>query len=257
MITLKSPAEIDKMRENGRLLASCLHEICRHVAPGRDTLYLDRLAERLIRKEGAVPAFKGYNGFPATICASINEEVVHGIPSTDRILKEGDILSIDIGLVKDGFYSDMATTVPVGEIDEKAQRLLRVTEKSLWQGLEQVRIGNRLSDVSHAIGSFVENEGFHVVTEYVGHGIGRELHEDPQIPNYGPPGRGPRLRSGMVFAIEPMVKMDPEPTRVLDDGWTVVTATGGLAAHFEHTVALTDTGLDVLTLLGGEERRSG
>ncbi len=256
MISVKSEPQIDKMRENGRLLASCLHEVCDHVAAGVDTLSLDRLAEALIRKEGAIPAFKGYNGFPSTICASINEEVVHGIPSKKRILSEGDILSIDIGLVKDGFYSDMATTVPVGEISPQAQRLLRVTKDSLWQGLEQVRIGNRLSDVSHAIGSFVESAGFYVVTEYVGHGIGRELHEDPQIPNFGPPGRGPRLRSGMVFAIEPMVKVDPEPTRVLDDGWTVVTATGGLAAHFEHTVALTDRGLEILTL-GGEERRSG
>jgi len=256
MITVKTPAQISKMRENGRLLASCLHEVCSHVAPGVDTEYLDRLAEGLIRKEGAIPAFKGYSGFPATICASINAEVVHGIPSRERTLKDGDILSIDIGLVKDGFYSDMATSIPVGEISAQAQHLLRVTEKSLWQGLEQVRIGNRLSDISHAIGAFVKNEGLYVVTEYVGHGIGRELHEDPQIPNYGPPDRGPRLRSGMVFAIEPMVKLDPEPTRVLDNGWTVVTATGGLAAHFEHTVALTDTGLEILTL-GGEERRSG
>jgi len=256
MITIKTPQQIAKMRENGRLLASCLHEVCTHVAPGVDTEYLDRLAEKLIRREGAIPAFKGYNGFPATICASINEEVVHGIPSKLRVVNKGDILSIDIGLVKDGFYSDMATTVPVGEIGQEAQHLLQATEKSLWQGLEQVKIGNRLSDISHAIGAFVESEGLYVVTEYVGHGIGRELHEDPQIPNFGPPGRGPRLRTGMVFAIEPMVKVDPEPTRVLDDGWTVVTATGGLAAHFEHTVALTDTGLEILTL-GGEEKRSG
>ena len=256
MITIKTPTQIAKMRENGRLLASCLHEVCTHVLPGINTKELDKLAEKLIRKEGAIPAFKGYNGFPSTICASINEEVVHGIPSKKRVLKEGDILSIDIGLVKDGFFSDMATTVAVGEIGQDVQRLLQVTEKSLWRGLEQVRIGNRLSDISHAIGAFVEKEGLYVVTEYVGHGIGRELHEDPQIPNYGPPGRGPRLRSGMVFAIEPMVKVDPEPTRVLDDGWTVVTATGGLAAHFEHTVALTDKGLEILTL-GGEEKRSG
>lgn len=256
MITTKTPMQIAKMRENGRLLASCLHEVCTHVASGVDTEYLDRLAEDLIRKRGAIPAFKGYNGFPATICASINEEVVHGIPSKARVVNEGDILSIDIGLVKDGFYSDMATTVPVGKISQSAQHLLQVTEDSLWQGLEQVKIGNRLFDISHAIGTFVESEGLHVVTEYGGHGIGRELHEDPHIPNYGPAGRGPRLQVGMVFAIEPMVKVDPEPTRVLDDGWTVVTATGGLAAHFEHTVALTDTGLEILTL-GGEERRSG
>lgn len=248
MITLKTSDEIDTMRENGRLLASCLHEISLHVASGKDTESLDRMAEDLIRQAGASPAFKGYNGYPATICVSINAEVVHGIPSKKRVLQEGDILSIDIGLVKDGLYSDMATTVPVGEIDSDAEYLLRITEQSLWQGIEQVRIGNRLSDISHAIGAFVENAGLHVVTEYVGHGIGRSLHEDPQIPNFGPPGRGPRLRSGMVIAIEPMVKRDSEPTRVLDDEWTVVTATRGLAAHFEHTVALTDTGLEILTL---------
>ncbi len=256
MITLKTTGQIEKMRENGRLLASCLHEVCAHVAPGVDTAYLDQLAEQMIKQGGAVPAFKGYSGFPSTICASINEEVVHGIPSKKRVLKQGDIISIDIGLVKDGFYSDMATTVPVGEVDLKVQRLLQVTKEGLWRGLEQVKINNRLSDISHAVGSFVENEGFYVVTEYVGHGIGRELHEDPQIPNFGPPGRGPRLRAGMVFAIEPMVKLDPEPTRVLEDGWTVVTATGGLAAHFEHTVALTNNGFEILTV-GGEEERGG
>ncbi len=256
MIELKTPAQIDKMRDNGRLLASCLHEVCSHVAPGVDTAYLDQLAEQMISKGGALPAFKGYNGFPSTICASINEEVVHGIPSKKRVLKQGDIISIDIGLVKDDFYSDMATTVSVGEIGLEAQRLLQVTKESLWRGLEQVKIDNRLSDISHAVGSFVESEGFCVVTEYVGHGIGRNLHEDPQIPNFGPPGRGPRLRAGMVFAIEPMVKLDPEPTRVLDDGWTVVTAGGGLAAHYEHSVALTSNGFEILTL-GGEEKRGG
>jgi methionyl aminopeptidase len=256
MITIKTPAQIEKMRENGRLLASCLHGVCARVAPGVDTSYLDQLAQQMIEEGAAIPAFKGYNGFPSTICASINEEVVHGIPSKKRVLRNGDILSIDIGLVKDGFYSDMATTVPVGEIGLEARRLLQVTRESLWRGLEQVRISNRLSDISHAVGSFVESKGLHVVREYVGHGIGRELHEDPQIPNFGPPGNGPRLRAGMVFAIEPMVKLDPEPTRVLADGWTVVTATGGLAAHFEHTVALTNNGFEILTL-GGEEERSG
>jgi methionyl aminopeptidase len=251
MITLKSPVQIEKMRQNGRLLASCLDKLCAHVAPGVDTAYLDELAEQIIRQSGAVPAFKGYNGFPSTICASINEEVVHGIPSKKRVLKKGDIISIDIGLLKDGFYSDMATTVPVGEVELEAQRLLDVTRQSLCRGLEQVKINNRLSDISHAVGSFVESESFYVVTEYVGHGIGRQLHEDPQIPNFGPPGRGPRLQAGMVFAIEPMVKLDPEPTKVLEDGWTVVTKTGGLSAHFEHTVALTNKGFEILTA-GGE-----
>ncbi|HDJ29489.1 MAG TPA: type I methionyl aminopeptidase [Candidatus Acetothermia bacterium] len=248
MILIKTPEEIETMRRNGALLASVLDEVCSKVAPGVSTASLDRLAEELIRREGASPAFKGYHGFPATLCTSINEEVVHGIPSEDRLLHEGDILSIDIGLVRDGYYADMATTVPVGQIGEVAEHLLSTTEESLWRGIKQVKIGNRLSDISHTIGSYVESEGLFVVKEYVGHGIGKDLHEDPQIPNYGPPGRGPRLRVGMVFAIEPMVKTDPAPTRVLDDGWTVVTGTGGLAAHFEHTVALTERGVEILTI---------
>ncbi len=248
MILIKTPEEIETMRRNGALLASVLDEVCSKVAPGVSTASLDRLAEELIRREGASPAFKGYHGFPATLCTSINEEVVHGIPSEDRLLHEGDILSIDIGLVRDGYYADMATTVPVGQIGEVAEHLLFTTEESLWRGIKQVKIGNRLSDISHTIGSYVESEGLFVVKEYVGHGIGKDLHEDPQIPNYGPPGRGPRLRVGMVFAIEPMVKTDPAPTRVLDDGWTVVTGTGGLAAHFEHTVALTERGVEILTI---------
>jgi methionyl aminopeptidase len=250
MITLKTPSEIAIMRENGRILALTLRAICEKVTLGKSTASLDYLAEKLIRKAGAQPAFKGYQGYPATICASINDEVVHGIPS-ERLLRAGDILSIDIGLFRKGLYMDMATTVPIGNIDEAAVNLLRVTEESLWQGIKRVTIGNRLSDISHAIGSYVKSKGLYVVREYVGHGIGRRLHEDPQIPNYGPPGQGPRLQPGMVFAIEPMVKTDPEPTRVLDNNWTVVTATGGLAAHFEHTVALTERGVDVLTL-GGE-----
>ena len=220
MILIKTPEEIETMRRNGALLASVLDEVCSKVAPGVSTASLDRLAEELIRREGASPAFKGYHGFPATLCTSINEEVVHGIPSEDRLLHEGDILSIDIGLVRDGYYADMATTVPVGQIGEVAEHLLATTEESLWRGIKQVKIGNRLFDISHTIGSYVESEGLFVVKEYVGHGIGKDLHEDPQIPNYGPPGRGPRLRVGMVFAIEPMVKTDPAPTRVLDDGWT-------------------------------------
>ncbi len=256
MIRVKTPAEIAIMRANGHILAATLHTICQEATPGTSTGSLDSLAEDLIRQAGARPAFKGYHGFPATICSSINAEVVHGIPTKGRHLSDGDILSIDIGLVLDGFYSDMATTVMVGEVDPVVKNLLQVTQESLWRGIGQVTIGNRLSDISHAIGSYVESEGFYVVREYVGHGIGRELHEDPQILNYGPAGQGPRLRTGMVFAIEPMVKVDPDPTRVLENGWTVVTATGGLSAHFEHTVAITETGAEVLTL-GGEEKRSG
>ena len=239
------------LRENGGILASVIHTVCQDVVPGCSTASLDQLAERLICEAGAQPAFKGYQGYPATLCTSINNEVVHGIPSDRRQLQEGDILSIDVGLLREGFFVDMAVTVPVGEVNEEAQNLLRVTERALWRGIEQVTIGNRLYDISHAIGSYVEREGLSVVKEYVGHGIGREVHEDPQIPNYGPSGQGPRLRSGMVFAIEPMVKLDSEPTRLLDNEWTVVTSSGGLAAHWEHTVVLTQTGVDVVTQ-GGE-----
>ncbi|MCX6095559.1 MAG: type I methionyl aminopeptidase [Candidatus Bipolaricaulota bacterium] len=256
MIPLKSPSEIGILRENGKRLARVLESLCAEVAPDVDTASLDQIAEGLIREAGGEPAFKGYRGYPASICTSINHEVVHGIPSPRRHLREGDILSIDIGLLRDGLYADVATTVPVGKIGESARHLLRVTEEGLWRGIERATIGARLSDVSHAIGSYVESEGLYVVTEYVGHGVGRQLHEDPQIPNYGRPGRGPRLQAGMVLAIEPMVKTDPEPTRVLDDRWTVVTGNGGLAAHFEHTIVLTETGVDVVTQ-GGDGRRSG
>ena len=256
MIAIKTPSEIDIMRENGAILAGVLRSVCEEVAAGTTTTYLDEVAEDLILQAGAKPAFKGYQGYPSTICASINEEVVHGIPSKRRTLESGDIISIDIGLYREGLYMDMATTVTLDKIDEETDHLLRVTRQSLWEGIQQVRIGNRLSDISHAIGSYVEGEGLFVVREYVGHGIGRELHEEPQIPNYGRPGEGPRLQAGMVFAIEPMVKKDSEPTRVLDNNWTVVTATGSLAAHFEHTVALTKDGTDVLTI-GGEQERSG
>ena len=251
MIVLKTPSEIETMRENGSILAAVLQSVCEAVHPGQNTGYLDRLAEGLIHKAGAEPALKGYRGYPATLCASINNEIVHGIPTDERRLEEGDILSIDISLLRKGLFVDMATTLPVGEITKELRHLLCVTEKSLWCGIEQVTIGNRLSDVSHAIGSYVESEGLYVVREYVGHGIGRALHEDPQIPNYGPPDQGPRLQQGMVLAIEPMVKTDPKPPQVLDDRWTVVTATGGPAAHFEHTVALTEEGIEVLTQGGG------
>ena len=251
MIQLKAPSEIAILRENGMTLASVVQRISEQIAPGCRTASLDRLAETLIRQAGAEPAFKGYQGYPATLCTSINNEVVHGIPSAQRALHEGDILSLDVGLFREGLYVDMAITVPVGKTNGTTQHLLRTTEQALWHGIQQVTIGNRLSDISHAIGSFVEHEGLYVVKEYVGHGIGRELHEDPQIPNYGSPGQGPRLQAGMVLAIEPMVKTDSEPTRLLDNKWTVVTSTGGLAAHYEHTVALTEKGVDVLTR-GGE-----
>lgn len=253
MIELKSPAELAIMHENGQLLSQILRALCSRVQAGASTLEFDTLAEEMIRDNGAVPSFKGYLGYPATINASINEEVVHGIPSEKRTLREGDLFSIDIGLVRNGFHVDMAVTVPVGEVSEQAKRLLEAGESSLWEGIRQVRIGNRLSDISHAIGSFAEAAGFHVVKEYVGHGIGKVLHEDPQIPNYGPPGEGVRLRSGMALAIEPMLKVDPKPTRVLDDRWTVVTGSGGLAVHFEHTVVLNDEEAVVVTL-GGDDK---
>jgi methionyl aminopeptidase len=256
MIPVKSQAEIAVMVENGSLLSRILRTLCDEIRAGRTTLYYDQLAEEMMLEAGAVPAFKGYHGYPATINASINDEVVHGIPSADRVLREGDLFSIDIGLVRDGLYVDMATTVAVGEIGGEASRLLEVGESSLWRGIKQVKIGSRLSDISHAIGSFVEAEGFHVVKEFVGHGIGTALHEDPQIPNFGPPGHGVRLTPGMAFAIEPMVKVDPLPTRILEDKWTVVTGSGGLSVHFEHTVVLTDDGAVVVTV-GGDKGRSG
>ncbi len=256
MIPLKSAPDIAVMRENGGALGEILRALCREIRPGRTTAHYDRLAEELIRDCDGRPAFKGYQGYPAAINASINDEVVHGIPSNDRRLRDGDVFSIDIGLVRDGLYVDAATTVAVGEVGGEALRLLEVGERSLWEGIEQVTIGNRLSDISHAIGSFVTAEGFHVVKEYVGHGIGRALHEDPQIPNYGPPGTGVRLKPGMSFAIEPMVKTDSLPTRVKADSWTVVTGSGGLSVHFEHTVVLTEDGAIVVTQ-GGDAGRSG
>ncbi len=247
MIAIKSEQEIAVLRANGKILSAVLAEVAEAAQAGVSTLELDDLAERRIRQAGAEPAFKGYHGYPATLCTSINEEVVHGIPSSDRILSSGDVLSVDIGLEKDGLFVDMATTVAIGDIDSAARRLLEVTKQSLWEGISQVTMGKRLSDVSHAIGSYVEREGFYVVREYVGHGIGRKLHEDPQIPNYGPSGQGPRLKPGMVLAIEPMVKVDPEPTKLETDDWTVTTGSGGLAAHFEHTVLVTENDAEVLT----------
>jgi methionyl aminopeptidase len=256
MIPLKNRTELSVMRENGELLAEILEELCREVRPGRDTAFFNRLAADRIRECGGESAFDRFAGFPGVINASINEEVVHGIPDEERLLREGDLFSIDIGMIRNAFCVDMATTVAVGEISKEAAELLAVGRESLWEGIKRVKIGNRLSDVSHAIGTYVESKGYFVVKEYVGHGIGRALHEDPQIPNYGPPGRGVRLQTGMTLAIEPMVKVDPLATRVLEDGWTVATGSGGLSVHFEHTVALTEEGVEVLTQ-GGEGRRSG
>ena len=235
------------MRAAGRLVGEVLTELTARVAPGVTTSTLDEIAEELIRRAGAIPAFKGYHGYPATICASINEEVIHGIPSGRRILNEGDVISIDVGASLDGYYGDSAVTLPVGAVSEQAATLLRVTEESLYKAIERVRVGGRISDLGHAVQHHVEAYGFSVVREFVGHGIGQRMHEEPQVPNYGEPGRGPRLTEGMVLAIEPMVNAGKPAVKVLGDGWTAVTKDGSLSAHFEHTVAVTKDGPLVLT----------
>ena len=247
MIVCRSVAEIERMRRANRFVAEVLAKLEAAVAPGVTTADLDRLAETLVRDGGAEPAFKGYRGYPATLCASVNEEVVHGIPSAGRALRSGDIVSLDIGVKLDGFYGDSAVTVAVGDVPDATHQLLRVTNEALERGIRQAQVGGRLSDIGHAIQGWVETHGFSVVREFVGHGIGEKLHEEPQIPNYGQPGRGPKLAEGMVLAIEPMVAMGRPETRVLADGWTAVTRDGSLAAHFEHTVALTANGPLVLT----------
>ena len=239
MIVCRSAAEIERLEAAGRLVGEVLAELATHVEPGVSTADLDRAAEELITRAGATPAFKGYHGYPATICASINDEVIHGIPSARRILAEGDIISIDVGVALDGYYGDSAVTLPVGRVSDTAARLLRVTEESLYKAIEQARPGGRVSDIGHAVQQHVEAFGFSVVREFVGHGIGQQMHEEPQVPNYGEPGRGPRLAEGMVIAIEPMVNAGKPAVKVLADGWTAVTKDGSLAAHFEHTVAVT------------------
>ena len=239
MIVCRSAAELEKMREAGRLVGEVLTELAAKVAPGISTAELDELAEKRIAKRGAVPAFKGYHGYPATICASINDEVIHGIPSGRRVLVEGDIISLDVGASVDGYYGDSAITLAVGRVSEEAATLLRVTEESLFKAIEQARPGRRLSDISHAVQHHVEAHGFSIVREFVGHGIGQRMHEEPQVPNYGEPGHGPRLAEGMVLAIEPMVNAGRAAVKVLADGWTAVTKDKSLSAHFEHTVAVT------------------
>jgi methionyl aminopeptidase len=249
MIVCKSPAEIERMRPANTLVAAVLGELRAAVRPGVTTRELDRLAEARIAREGAEALFKGYHGYPATICASVNEQIIHGIPS-DRALVEGDIISIDVGARVDGFCGDAAITVPVGQISDEAARLLEVTEEALHKAITQATIGNRVSDIGHAVQRHVEAHGFSVVREFVGHGIGVLMHEEPQIPNYGDPGHGPRLAEGMVLAIEPMVNVGRPSVRVLDDGWTAVTRDGSLSAHFEHTVAVTSAGPLMLTWPG-------
>jgi methionyl aminopeptidase len=247
VIVCKSPAEIEKMRAANQLVARILEELAAMVAPGVTTADLDAAAESRVRAGGAEPAFKGYRGYPATLCASVNEQVVHGIPSA-KPLVSGDIVSLDMGVKLNGYYGDSAVTVPVGAVDEDVTRLLRVTQEALDKGIAQVAVGGRISDISHAIQAHVEAHGFSVVREFVGHGIGAALHEEPQIANYGEPGRGPRMAEGMTLAIEPMVNMGRPAVKVLSDGWTAVTKDGSLSAHFEHTVAVTKNGPLVMTM---------
>jgi methionyl aminopeptidase len=247
MIVCRSKAEIDKLRRVNQLVARILGELRQMVAVGVTTEAIDACAEALVRERGAEPAFKGYQGFPATVCASINEQVVHGIPSTRQLI-EGDVLSIDMGAKLDGFYGDSAVTVPVGRVSADAARLLQVTEEALLHGIDRVKPGARVSDIGAAVQAHVEAHGFSVVREFVGHGIGTSLHEEPQIANYGPADRGPRLAEGMVLAIEPMVNVGAAAVKVLGDGWTAVTRDGSLSAHFEHTIVVSSDGCEVLTL---------
>src|ERR1044071_4265555 len=247
MIIGKSRKELEKMRAAGQLVGRVLQELRRMVEPGVTTLDVDRAAERMIRDAGALPTFKGYHGFPYSICASVNEQVVHGFPS-DYALKEGDIFSIDCGATLEGFVGDTATTVPVGNVDEEKLKLIRVTEECLDRAIQQCHAGKHLGDIGWAVQQHAEANGYSVVRDYVGHGIGRRMHEDPQIPNYGRPGLGPKIKSGYVFAVEPMVNLGSHHTKVLADGWTVVTVDGQPSAHVEHTIAITDNGPEVLTL---------
>jgi methionyl aminopeptidase len=248
MVIIKSPREIEQLKRSNALVAEVFEKLRGMIEPGTTTKELDQVAEEYILLKGARPAFKGYRGFPATLCISINDEVVHGIPGQRR-LEEGDIVSLDVGVNYIGYFGDAAITLPVGQVDPEAKKLLEVTEKALYVGIEKARVGNRLFDISFAIQNWVESHGFSVVRDFVGHGIGRDLHEEPQIPNFGAPHQGPRLETGMVFALEPMVNEGTYEVKVLSDGWTVVTADGKRSAHFEHTIAITDDGAEILSVL--------
>jgi methionyl aminopeptidase len=249
MISLKSAKELDLMRKAGSIVAQILEEMAEMAKPGVTTGQIDQFAEKRIKDLGALPAFKGYNGFPATVCISVNDEVVHGIPSPKRTLKNGDIVGIDFGVIYQGWYGDSARTIAVGSIKPEVQKLLDVTRESLFKGIEQCREGNRVFDIGHAVQNYVEGFGFSVVREFVGHGIGRALHEEPQVPNYGPKGKGTVLKVGMVLAIEPMINAGSHEVKVLSDGWTAVTKDHSLSAHFEHTVAITPQGPEILTVV--------
>ncbi len=247
MIEKKSPEEIERMRAAGRVVAKVFDEVEGMLRPGVKTKEIDTLVEKVIRSEGCIPSFKGYRGFPGSACISLNEEIVHGIPGKRR-LQEGDLVKLDVGAIYDGYHGDSAWTFYVGDrVPPEVEKLMRVTEESLYAGIAQARAGNRVGDISHAVQTVAEGAGFSVVREYVGHAVGRQLHEDLQIPNYGPPGRGPVLESGLTIALEPMVNVGDWRTEVLDDDWTVVTADGELSAHYEHTIAVTDGEAEVLT----------
>jgi len=248
LIILRSRAEIEKIRNACRIVSDILLRIGESVQPGITTWDLNALSEELAREKGAKPAFMGYHGYPYALCTSVNEQVVHGMPSKHRRLIEGDILSLDFGVVVDGYYGDAAVTVPVGSISAEAARLCEVTRESLYRGISKAISGSHLSDISHAIQEYVESRGFTVVREFVGHGIGQHLHESPQIPNYGPPGKGVRLKPGMVLAIEPMINYGAPDVEIMDDNWTAVTLDRSLSAHFEHTIAVTEDGPEILTL---------
>ena len=247
-ITIKSSQELASMREAGRVVAATIEVLLSSLHTGMKTRELDAIASREIKRLGAKPAFKGYRGFPATICVSVNHEIVHGIPG-DRVLREGEVVSLDVGAVVDGFYGDAAVTAPVGKVTPEVERLIEMTRLSLELGIKQAKAGNRVGDISATVQQFAEAQGYGVVREYVGHGIGRALHEEPSVPNFGDPGKGPLLLPGMVIAIEPMLNLGGWQTIALDDGWTVVTADGTISAHFEHTVAITEDGPQVLTSL--------
>lgn len=248
-ITIKSKDEIAKVRESGRIVAEVHKLIEDAIKPGISTMQLDKIAEEYILSKNAIPSFKGYGGFPATICASINNEVIHGIPSKNQILKDGDIISIDVGALYNGYHGDSAKTHGVGEISDEAKKIIRVTKESFYAGIEFAKDGNHLYEISAAIQKYVEQYGYSIVRDFVGHGVGRDLHEEPQIPNYKVKGRGPKLQCGMVLAIEPMVNVGRYEVRVLQNDWTVVTLDGSLSAHYEHTIAITDKGPELLTVL--------
>jgi len=247
--------EISSIRKSNQIVAKILAELKRMIAPGVQTKELDEYAEARVKEMNAIPAFKGYRGYPATLCTSINEEIVHGIPSS-RCLREGDIISLDFGVLYEGYYGDAAVTYPVGEITPKAKKLVKAAEETFFKGVEQMKPGKRISDISFAIQSYVESQGFSIIRAFVGHGIGLSLHEEPQVPNFGPPGRGPKLKSGMVLAIEPMIAMGDWDVEILDDNWTAITRDRSLSAHYEHTVAITEKGPEILSLSDVEKKNA-